>query len=211
MDKLLKLIGMPFDPNGAIFKDGVYHLWHLYRERAETGFRRQHLSSIDLFHWRWHSNELQHHPGDPDTGIFSGTGFITKDGRPAAIYHGQASGRNQIAVAKDNKLSSWEKPFPVEVLTKDGKEAEINHWDPDCFLIGDTYYAISGGQNPPVFKSKDLKNWIYIGDFLKDDSADVAIGEDISCPNFFKIGNKWMKLCISHPFGYRYYLGDWDD
>jgi sucrose-6-phosphate hydrolase SacC (GH32 family) len=40
--------------------------------------------------------------------------------------------------------------------------------------------------------------------------ADVAIGEDISCPNFFKIGNKWMMLCISHPFGCRYYLGDWD-
>ena len=39
---------------------------------------------------------------------------------------------------------------------------------------------------------------------------DVAAGEDISCPNFFSIGNKWMLLCISHCFGCRYYLGDWD-
>ncbi|MCF7818820.1 MAG: GH32 C-terminal domain-containing protein, partial [Kiritimatiellales bacterium] len=32
----------------------------------------------------------------------------------------------------------------------------------------------------------------------------------ISCGNFFKLGDKWMMLCISHPFGCRYYLGDWD-
>ena len=33
-------------------------------------------------------------------------------------------------------------------------------------------------------------------------------------PNFFPLSNntrdKWMLLCISHPFGCRYYLGDWD-
>ena len=39
--------GMPFDPNGAIFKNGIYHLWYLYQ--AEAGHHWQHLSSIDLF------------------------------------------------------------------------------------------------------------------------------------------------------------------
>ena len=55
-----------------------------------------------------------------------------------------------------------------------------------------------------------MKNWVFVGDFLKYELPDVVFGEDISCPNFFKIGNKWMMLCISHPFGCRYYLGDWD-
>ena len=27
----------------------------------------------------------------------------------------------------------------------------------------------------------------------------------------FKIGNKWMLLCISHRLGCRYYLGDFKD
>ena len=36
-------------------------------------------------------------------------------------------------------------------------------------------------------------------------------GEDISCANMFKIGNKWMLLCISHRLGCRYYLGDFKD
>jgi sucrose-6-phosphate hydrolase SacC (GH32 family) len=39
---------------------------------------------------------------------------------------------------------------------------------------------------------------------------DVALGEDISCPNFFRLGDKWMLLCISHSLGCRYYLGEWD-
>jgi sucrose-6-phosphate hydrolase SacC (GH32 family) len=45
---------------------------------------------------------------------------------------------------------------------------------------------------------------------MRHQLPDVAIGEDISCPNFFKLGEKWMLLCISHPLGCRYYLGDWD-
>jgi len=36
------------------------------------------------------------------------------------------------------------------------------------------------------------------------------IGEDISCPNCFKLGDRWMLLCISHQLGCRYYIGDWD-
>ena len=86
----------------------------------------------------------------------------------------------------------------------------MRHWDPDCWLIGDTYYSLSGGENPPVLKSKDLKTWHYVGDFLQHDLPDVAIGEDVSCANFFPLGDKWMLLCIAHHQGCRYYLGDWD-
>jgi sucrose-6-phosphate hydrolase SacC (GH32 family) len=113
-------------------------------------------------------------------------------------------------IAEDNQLSSWQKPYLVVPRSADGAEVEMHHWDPDCFRIGDVYYAISGGPNPPLLKSDDLTNWFYVGDFLQRELPDVAIGEDISCPNFFPLGNKWMLLCISHPFGCRYYLGEWD-
>jgi hypothetical protein len=58
-------------------------------------------------------------------------------------------------------------------------------------------------------KSKDLKNWTYLGEFLRNELPDVTVGEDISCGNFFKLGDKWMLLCISHYAGCRYYLGGW--
>ena len=200
----------PGDPNAAFCLDGIYHMHYILRHkwRGEKSYSFVHVTSEDLLRWTWHTTKLQ--PAFTGHGMFSGTGFVTKDGAPAAIYHGQDSGRNWIALAKDRQLSAWQKPFAIEPLTADGRVPEMRHWDPDCFIIGDTYYAISGGHYPPVLRSRDLKTWTYLGDFLAHELPDTAIGEDISCPNFFQIGDKWMLLCISHPYGCRYYLGDWD-
>lgn len=200
----------PGDPNAAFHLDGTYHLHYILGHpwRGRGSFSFVHVTSADLLHWTWQPTKLQ--PSFTGHGMFSGTGFLTKEGRPAAIYHGEGSGRNQLAIAKDRALSAWEKPYPVEVKNADGTEAKMRHWDPDCFLIGDSYYAISGGERPPLFKSKDLKHWTLVGDFLRAEPGDVTIGEDISCPNFFPLGDQWMLLCISHPLGCRYYIGDWD-
>ena len=201
---------LPGDPNAAFYLDGTYHLHYILAHpwNGKGSFSFVHVTSPDMLHWTWQPTKLQ--PSFTGHGMFSGTGFITKEGKPAAIYHGQGSGKNQIAIAKDRQLTAWEKPYPVDVRNADGTEAKISHWDPDCFLIGDIYYAISGGETVPLLKSKDLKTWTHVGDFLRHDLPDVAYGEDISCPNFFPIGNKWMLLCISHSLGCRYYLGDWD-
>lgn len=201
---------LPGDPNAAFYLDGVYHLHYILRHpwKGRQTFAFVHVTSPDMLHWTWQPTKLQR--SFTGHGMFSGTGFLTKEGRPAAIYHGEASGRNQIAIARDRMLTDWEKPFPVEVRNRDGSAVKMSHWDPDCFQVGDTYYAISGGINPPVFKSTDLWNWTYIGDFLRHQLPDVTLGEDISCPNFFQLGDQWMLLCISHPMGCRYYLGDWD-
>ena len=204
----------PGDPNAAFQLDGTYHLHYILthpwtvKGKMRKGFSFVHVTSPDMLHWTWQTTKLQ--PSFTGHGMYSGTGFLTKEGKPAIIYHGAGSRRNQIAIAKDRKLSAWEKPFPLEPKTVDGKIADIKHWDPDCFLIGDTYYAFSGGRNPPLLKSKDLKNWTFVGDFLSHEPNEVVIGEDVSCGNFFPLGDKWMLLCISHPFGCRYYLGDWD-
>lgn len=200
----------PGDPNAAFCLEGTYHLHYIlaHKWKDKGSFAFVHVTSPDMLHWTWQPTKLQ--IAFTGHGMFSGTGFLTKAGQPAAIYHGQGSNRNQIAIATDRHLTDWEKPYPLDVRNPDGTEAKIRHWDPDCFLIGDTYYAISGGENPPLMKSLDLKTWTTVGPFLAHDLPDVAIGEDISCPNFFRLGNKWMLLCISHPLGCRYYLGDWD-
>ena len=200
----------PGDPNTAFCLDGTYHLHYILKHpwQNKESFSFVHVTSPDMLHWTWQTTKLQ--PSFTGHGMFSGTGFITKEGKPATIYHGKGSGKNQISIAKDRQLTAWEKPYPVDVRNADGADAKISHWDPDCFLIGNTYYAISGGQKVPLMKSTDLKTWTTVGDFLQHDMPDVAFGEDLSCANFFPIGNKWMLLCISHPLGCRYYIGDWD-
>lgn len=200
----------PGDPNAAYCLDGIYHLHYILRHpwKGEVSYSFIHITSPDMLHWTWQPTKLQ--PSFTEHGMFSGTGFITKEGKPAAIYCGVSARNSFIAVAKDNQLSSWEKPYPVVAKGgPDGKDISLLA-DPDGLLIGDTYYAYSAAKGLPLCKSSDLINWTYVGSLLKYDMPDVAIGEDLSCAHLYPIGNKWMLLCISHPIGCRYYLGDWD-
>jgi len=201
---------MPGDPNCAFYWKGRYHLHYIYNHKYGCAFA--HVSSDDMVHWKWHPTTL--HPRTTGHGMFSGTGFITKEGKPAIIYHGQGSGRNQLAFALDDNLEQWTRPVAIIPKDASGKEATFNNWDPDCWRIGDTYYALSGGSNPSLMKSSDLKDWLFLGPLLHDAypaNISMAKGEDISCANMFKIGDKWMLLCISHRLGCRYYLGDFKD
>ena len=200
----------PGDPNCVFDYKGRYHLHYIYRNA--TGFVFAHVSSDDMVRWTWHTTVLA--PPTTGHGMFSGTGFYTKEGKPAIIYHGQGSGRNWIQYPLDDQFNGWSEPEPVLPKTADGEVPDIRHWDPDCWLNGETYYALSGGQNPQLMKSPDLKSWTYLGDLLHEAypaNLGVAKGEDISCANMFKIGDKWMLLCISHGLGCRYYLGDFKD
>ncbi len=202
-------VGMPGDPNPAFFYKGRYHLHYIYKNRH--GFAFAHVSSEDMVIWQWHPTVLV----GPNTGhgMFSGTGFFTKQGQPAMIYHGQGAGNNYLAFGLDDTLDQWTEPRAVKPMTASGQMADIRMWDPDCWLNGDTYYAISGGSPPHLMKSDDLKAWSYIGLLLHPDMPDLGVSrdEDISCGNMFKLGDKWMLLCISHGMGCRYYLGDFKD
>lgn len=202
-------VGMPGDPNPAFFYKGRYHLHYIYKHMH--GFAFAHVSSEDMVTWQWHPTVLV----GPNTGhgMFSGTGFFTKEGQPAMIYHGQGAGNNYLAFGLDDNLDQWTEPRAVKPMTASGQMADIRMWDPDCWLNEDTYYAISGGSPPHLMKSDDLKAWSYLGLLLHPDMPDVGVNknEDISCANMFKIGDKWMLLCISHQMGCRYYLGEFKD
>ena len=211
----------PGDPNLAYYLDGTYHLHYILRHpwygdsapmrpgEAEMSFSFIHVTSPDMLHWTWRTTKLQ--PSFTGHGMFSGTGFITKEGKPAAIYCGLSEPRHAfIAVADDDDLSSWQKPYPVlpgGVPT--GKDVLLLG-DPDLFQVGSTYYIYSAGDDLELCKSTDLINWTYVGPLMQRELPDVAQGEDTSCANLFPLGDKWMLLCISHQLGCRYYLGDWD-
>ena len=204
----------PADPNPAYYYKGRYHLHYIYKNDA--GYVFAHVSSKDMVNWKWRRTVLT--PAFTGHGMFSGTGFFTKEGRPAMIYLGferKSPMRIWLMYALDDKLEKWTKPEMIVPKDDAGKEPKIKYGDPDCWLMGETYYAMSGGRGRQhIMKSKDLKNWKYIGPFLHKDFPDnlgVRRAEDLSCANMFKLGDKWMLLCISHPLGCRYFLGDFKD
>ncbi len=205
-------IGYPFDPNGAIFWKGRYHLFYIFQD-SRTGRASDHwghLSSTDLFHWR-------HHPTTLIGGMYSGNCFINKDGVPTICHHQYKKPRkgNAMLVALDDDLNYW-KDLDSNPITPETKEGDEHHgkyksWDPFGFVDNDMYYAIFGGKNPAIAKCKTLDgDWEYVGDLLAHrDTKGIRKKEDVSCADMFKLGGKDVLLCISHRLGCRYYIGEW--
>ena len=198
----------PFDPNGAVFWKGRYHLFYIYQTGIPGALDHHwgHVSSTDLFHWR-------HHPTGLVSGMFSGNCLIDKGGTPCMCYHQVRSG-NSMAIAGDDDLNTWKKLGPITPATKPGDAFHDRYrsWDPFAWLEGDTYYAIFGGKRPGVAKAADLAGpWQYTGDLFAHGVAGVTLDEDVSCADLFRLGGKDVLLCISHSLGCRYYVGEWRD
>ena len=109
-------IAHPYDPNGAIYWKGRYHLFYIFQTVKPLPYYRgdawAHISSNDLLHWRFHPTALKPDDESPERAIYSGNAFVDKNGRPTIIYHGLGAG-NCIAQATDfEMLNNWEKhPF----------------------------------------------------------------------------------------------------
>jgi sucrose-6-phosphate hydrolase SacC (GH32 family) len=207
----------PYDPNAIFHWAARYHFHYVYQ--SEDGFAYAHVSSPDLVHWSWQPTVLTQAAAGHK--ILSGSGFITKEGRPAIIYAARPGtsaelGPAQIVHALDDELDSWSAPQAIEPhVRSDANADDIAAWDPHGWLEGDTYYALYGRLSADgkatIQKSTDLVSWEYVGPLLSSDLPDAADDGDISCPEFFPLGREHMLLCISHTRGCRYYLGEWKD
>lgn len=194
----------PGDPNPAFDYKGRYHLHYLYP--AAGGLGMAHVSSTDMVHWKWHVPALN--PEHLGHSVLSGTGFFTKEGQPAIIYSDNEN--LQLIYALDDILDTWTPPEKIVVRNADGSIRNIAVWDPDCWLNEGIYYAVGGSKEKELIRSTDLRNWEYVGGLMHADfpnNIGVTAHDDLSCPNMFKIGDKWMLLCISHALGCRYFLG----
>ena len=206
---------MPFDPNGAAFWKGRYHLCYIFEN--ELGYCWGHASSLDLLHWRHHKAALMPQSDQPKSGdgVFSGNCFVDDNGQAVIFYHGCKSG-NCIAVCQDDELDNWRKlpGNPIVPIPPEGSSEEqlYSSWDPHGWRQGETYYSIFGGPKPTVFKSDRLEGgWEYVGPLLAHNMPDVdEKTEDVSCPDLFRLGDMYVLLCISHNRGARYYTGRWE-
>jgi sucrose-6-phosphate hydrolase SacC (GH32 family) len=222
---------VPFDPNGAIFWNGRYHLGYIYGDLRDqvNGCWWGHASSVDLIHWVEHPPMVFPQSTDFEDGIFSGNAFVDRLGRVVLMYYGfPMDFRSQlggicIAVNDDDNLIHFNKLDVNPVMQNPG-------WDPYGWLGDQAYYAISGGMatksaatpadEMPQTRSQaalyrctddDLTKWTLVGDLLSADMPDVGSDEDISCPDLFTLGDKQVLLCISHTRGARYYIGRFEE
>ncbi|MDH3651430.1 MAG: ThuA domain-containing protein, partial [Saprospiraceae bacterium] len=209
----------PFDPNGAIYWKGKYHVGFIYQslKRGEREHFWGHAVSTDLLHWNLYPDMLDVKEGDMEMGIFSGGAFLSKEGVPHIMYHGYGANSNLVAYSKDPDLRVWKK-FEGNPVSKTPGEGDPMHgkyraWDPEGWYDAETdyYYQISGGEVAGFFRSRDMYEWEYLGDLIDQNDRKRLDFEDLSCPDFFNIGGKQMLLFISHNLGTQYYLGEFRD
>ena len=208
---------MPFDPNGGIYWKGKYHLGYIY-QKSRNGKDESvwgHAVSTDLLHWTLYPDMLDVKDGDREEGIYSGGAFLSKEGVPHIIYYGVGAAANLIAYSTDDDLKVWKKFDGNPVLQDLGSKnpfstsAKYSVFDPVAWYDKkvDSYYQISGGMKPALFKSKDMYRWKYLGDLIDPKNTQRNANEDLSCPDFFSLGEKSMLLFISHTWGAQYYIG----
>jgi beta-fructofuranosidase len=218
------------DPNFAIYWKGRYHLWHYFVESRDV-ISFEHISSIDLVHWREHepNRNVKGRPSQPPYELdaqLSGNAILDRQGRVSISFAIGGKGLG-LAFSDDPLLEKWRNHPDNPLVSQDKMKAngswdgqvEFAHWDPFIWLEGDTCYMISGGfpntkpvpYKPALFKSKNLNEWRYVGPFMSREMPGVAPEEDISCADFFKMGDQYVLLCISHKRGARYYVGEWKD
>lgn len=207
----------PFDPNGAIYWKGKYHLGYIYQKTID-GRRHHvwgHVVGTDLLHWTIYPDMIDIKEGDPEDGIFSGGAFLTRDGKPRVVFYGlgvsPAAGANYMAYPTDDDLKVWKK-VPTPIL-KDTGSQEYSVFDPEIWYDSksDNYYQISGGEKPGLFRSRNLSEWQYLGPVINSKDAKREVYEDLSCPAFFALGDKSMLLYLAHAFGAQYYIGTFAD
>lgn len=175
------------DPNGPIFFQGRYHMFHQYNPQGAIwgNMNWAHATSPDMIHWTHEPIAIAPTPGGPDQdGVFSGSAVLD-NGKPAVIYTGVAppdspqaatlrDGHHTwretqcLAVAEDNELRKWTK-LAKPVIDAPPKDLQVTGFrDPVMWREGDRWMLIVGsgtlatGGMVLLYDSPDLRNWTYL-------------------------------------------------
>ena len=172
--------GVPGDPNGAFFCDGVYHLMYLYKNPDTDGFNWGHISSIDLLLWRPHHDAVT--AIDGSRGCYSGGAFVDDDKTAYLTYWQLPTRENNggIYIAHSNPpYENWtlmENPAVpsslkwskgITDIEINGETVHIGSADPsNIWKENGKYYVLAG--NKPVlyqFGRGDDADPKYVGDW----------------------------------------------
>jgi beta-fructofuranosidase len=213
------------DPNGTIYHNGYYHLFYQHNPYGDAWGRLHwgHARSADLVHWEqlpialWPSLEAN------EEHVFSGCAAVNGNGDPILIYTSVKCGdresrapNEQWAAIGDRDWLTWQKhpENPVLALETHGGPPFEKDWrDPFIFHEAGRTFLVLGGEYNDVaavalYEATDdtLAHWRYCKLLYQEPRRERRF---LECPNFFKIGEKWVLL--TSPYNLiEYMVGDFD-
>lgn len=197
-----------------------------------------HARSRDLVRWEHLPIALGPSKEAGEDHVFSGCAAINGKGQPMIIYTSIGRGKGadvyaeQWAALGDDDLISWQKHPANPVLSeKLHGHVKVYDWrDPFVFEVGTDRRAVrgaSGGHALPFMvcggnlnhgkggqavvnlyqaENAEMTQWKFLGVLFTHPDAAV---KNIECPNFFKLGDKWV-LVISPHRKVEYFVGSFD-
>ena len=219
------LYGWMNDPNGMVYKDGV---WHLCYQWNPFGSKWQNLSwgrstSRDLIHWEHQGAVLE-----PDGlgMIFSGSSAIDSTNSAGfgansivAMYTSAAASQIQsLAYSTDGGNTFTTYPAnPVLTLESEARDPNMfwNNESKQWTLV----LANALEKEMLIFTSPNMKQWTLQSSFGKGIGAQDGVWE---CPDLFQLNvsntgeKKWVLLCNINPGGIQggsatqYFIGEFD-
>ncbi len=214
------------DPNGPIYWNGKYHMFHQYNPDGAVwgNMHWGHAVSEDMVHWRHLPVALAPTAGSADAeGCFTGTAAVV-DGKVAILYTGvRASTLDDatikdatpplresqcLAFAADAELTTWTKEAAPVIAAPPTGMAVNGFRDPSPWKQGDWWYLVAACGVPNqggavlLYKSRDLRNWEYMHILARRDRTGEAAFDSFDpwevweCPEFFALGD-WHVLIFS--------------
>jgi len=205
------------DPNGMLFYNGYYHMFYQHNPYGDRwGWMHWgHARSRDLVHWEHMPIALWPSVEKGEAHCFSGSGFLKRNGKPILFYTsiGHEKPEHWAALPLDDDLKNWEKSpaNPIIVMDDHGSQF-IEDWrDPYLLREAGHVYMVTGGHprggkgSIMLYKAlnPELTKWKFMGIPFSGEE------ENWECPNFFKIGDKYVLVYSPHS-NVRYYTGYFD-
>jgi fructan beta-fructosidase len=216
------------DPNGLVFVDGEWHLFHQYNPEGIESANKSwaHAVSRDLVHWEHLPLAIRYGDGIE---IWSGSavvdskntsGFGTKESPPlAALYTAAGHGKQaQHLTYSTDRGRTWAKYAGNPVLDENLKEFR----DPKVCWHEPTQrwvmvVALSDRRRVRFYASADLKKWTQLSEFGGQGSTE-GVWE---CPDLFPLtlGGQTVWLLVANVSSggpaaggsaTQYFVGDFD-
>lgn len=197
------------DPNGVIHWNGCYHLFYQYNPYGanHANMHWGHAVSDDLVHWEELPIAITPTPDTYDLGgIFSGC-MVNDNGTPIVFYTGVNKDYKvqvQCVATGSDDLLTWVKHpnNPVIGDVPAAMQQTEDFRDPFVWQEEDGWYMVVGtkiqdmGGAILLYRSDNLIDWEYLNPLFVGENA--RNGVMFECPNFFKLGDKWVLLISSH-------------
>ncbi len=205
------------DPNGTLYYKGYYHMFYQHNPFADRWdwMHWGHMRSKDLVTWEHLPIALWPSLENGEEHCFSGSAIVNRKGEPMLFYTsiGHDAPELWVAIPGDEELINWEKHPANPILQIDDHKGElIEEWrDPQLIHEGDQTLMVIGGHpenmggSIMLYKAlnDELTEWDYLGTAFSGEEGNWE------CPNFFRIGDKWVVIYSPHG-QVMYYTGNFD-